>query len=213
MRLAVFIVLTLAPALIPASAQPDMAAGQRSYEVCAGCHGFVGEGNRLVGAPRLAGIDTWYLERQIRNFKAQRRGHAQGDANGQRMALMAQAIAGDRELGDVLAWIGTLPEPAASVPAAEAEATSTDASRGAGLYALCAACHGTEGHGNESLGAPALVSLDDWYLIEQLELFAEGLRGADPGDTYGAQMRALASSFDTDDERRALAAFIDTLAH
>lgn len=36
--------------------------------VCATCHGQAGEGNQALGAPRLAGQDASYLERQIRNF-------------------------------------------------------------------------------------------------------------------------------------------------
>lgn len=208
MRFWVLVIVTFTPA-IPASAQPDLEAGRRSYEVCAGCHGFLGEGNRLVGAPRLAGIEAWYLDRQIQNFKAERRGHVDGDADGRRMALMAQAVDSERELGDLLAWIGALPAPTGS-PAA-GPATADEAAAGAGLYALCSACHGADGQGNEGLGAPALVSLDAWYLADQLRRYAEGLRGTHPADTYGAQMRAFAASFDTDAERTALAGFVATL--
>lgn len=211
MRVRLFVLVMLSPAIVPAWAQSDLEAGRRSFEVCAGCHGFLGEGNRLVGAPRLAGIDTWYLERQVQNFKAERRGHAEGDANGRRMMLMAQAVESERELGDLLAWIAGLPEPVASAGTAEEETPTAANSQGQSAYALCSACHGADGLGNESLGAPALVSLDDWYFAEQLKLFAEGLRGADPADTYGAQMRALAMSFDTEDERRALVSFVDSL--
>jgi cytochrome c oxidase subunit 2 len=198
MRVTLFVLVIFAPAIVPAWAQPDLEAGRRSFEVCAGCHGFLG-------------IDTWYLERQVQNFKAARRGHAKGDANGRRMMLMAQAVESDRELGDLLAWIASLPEPVASADTAEREASTVDNSQGQSAYAVCSACHGADGLGNETLGAPALVSLDDWYLTEQLKLFAEGLRGADPADTYGAQMRALAMSFDTEEERRAIVSFVDSL--
>lgn len=208
MRILLCSILTLASAAMPAYAQPDADSGRRSYEVCAGCHGFLGEGNELVGAPRLAGIERWYLEDQIENFRAGRRGYSDDDASGKRMALMAQAVNGDRELGDLLTWIGTLPEPASG---SDDGADPDELSRGQGLYALCAACHGPEAQGNEELHAPALVTLDDWYLAEQLRLFAEGLRGAHPADTYGAQMRALSANFDSDDERQALASYIATL--
>lgn len=208
MRIAVFILLSIVPAIFPAFAQPDMDAGRRSYEVCAGCHGFVGEGSRIVGAPRLAGMQGWYLERQIQNFREGRRGHVEGDANGRRMALMAQAVGSERELGDLVAWIGSLP---ATDDAAEASATTVDTSRGQSLYAICSACHGADGRGNQGLGGPSLVTLDGWYFVEQLKLFVDGMRGTHPADTYGAQMRALATGFDTDDERQALADFVQTL--
>ena len=83
--------------------------------------------------------------------------------------------------------------------------------RGQNLYALCSACHGGDARGNEGLNAPGLVTLDDWYLMEQLRLYAEGLRGTHPADTYGAQMRALATSFDTEAERQDLASYIRSL--
>jgi cytochrome c oxidase subunit 2 len=210
MRLIVSTVLTLASVSTPASAQPEAEAGRRSYEVCAGCHGFIGEGSRLVGAPRLAGLAPWYLERQIQNFKAGRRGHVEGDENGRRMALLAQAVEDERELGDLVAWIGSLPLPAESAGGAAAE-TTAQASRGQSLYAVCAACHGADGEGNEALGAPGLVSMDRWYFAEQLRAYAEGLRGTHPGDSYGAQMRAVAASFDTEDERQDLASYVATL--
>jgi len=200
-----------------AFAQSDPVAGERSYQVCAGCHGFLGEGNQSIGAPRLAGVESWYLGRQIENFRGGRRGHVDGDVNGKRMALMAQAVDNERELGDLLSWIDSLPEPERSSGTAQATGVSGEAAavpeiaRGQRLYATCAACHGAEGQGNESLGAPALASLDSWYIAEQLRAYADGLRGTHPSDSYGAQMRALATSFDTEDERRDLARYVMTL--
>jgi len=208
MRLRILMILTYASAVSPAFGQADVEAGRRSYEVCAGCHGFLGEGNQLVGAPRLAGIEPWYLERQIENFRAGRRGYINGDTNGNRMALMAHAVDNDRELGDLLAWISTLPAPA---DAQREVAGPSDAARGQEPYAPCSACHGPGAQGNESLGAPALVTLDGWYIAEQLRLYAEGLRGTHQADTYGAQMRALSASFDSDDERQVLTSYIAAL--
>jgi cytochrome c oxidase subunit 2 len=76
---------------------------------------------------------------------------------------------------------------------------------------VCAACHGLAAEGNEATSAPALAGLDDWYVVEQLRLYAEGLRGAQAGDVYGQQMRALASTFPDDEARRDLAAYIASL--
>lgn len=208
MRLALSTLIVFALTVDLAFAQGDPVAGERSYEVCAGCHGFVGEGHRTVGAPRLAGIESWYLERQIASFRDGLRGHVDGDVAGNRMALMAQAVDSERELGDLLTWIDSLPAPERSSGTGQ---DATDVSRGQSLYALCSACHGSEGQGNESVGAPALVSLDAWYLIEQLRAYADGLRGTHPSDSFGAQMRALATSFDTEDERRDLAGYVMTL--
>jgi len=186
-------------------AQPSVEAGKAAYEVCAGCHGFLAEGNALVNAPRLAGIEPWYFARQMHNFSAGIRGTSAGDTHGQRMAVTAGAISNDRELEDVIAYVGTLPE------AKPPPTIDGDAQAGRAQFASCAACHGLEAAGNEALSSPGLTSLDDWYIVEQLRLFAEGLRGAHPEDTYGQQMRAIAATFSDDGTRRNLAAHIATL--
>ena len=41
----------------------------------------------------------------------------------------------------------------------------------------CASCHGTNAIGNVATGAPALGSLQDWYLQRQLQNFRDGVRG------------------------------------
>jgi len=88
-----------------AMAQPDVTAGERGYLVCAGCHGFEGQGNPSISAPRLAGIDDWYLRRQIENFRDGVRGSVDGDPNGERMAMIARAVGTERELTDLVGYI------------------------------------------------------------------------------------------------------------
>lgn len=60
-------------------------------------------------------------------------------------------------------------------------------------YAGCVACHGASGEGNPAFNAPALAGQDAGYLTRQLQHFKSGLRGADPKDTGGAQMRPMAA--------------------
>ena len=71
-----------------------------------------------------------------------------------------------------------------------------------GAYKPCAACHGVNGQGNEALGAPTLVNLDDWYARRQLENFRDGIRGTHPDDGFGQTMAmqtaALGESLDID---------------
>ncbi len=67
-----------------------------------------------------------------------------------------------------------------------------DAEKGKALFAICSACHGANGEGNLLLNAPANAGQDEWYVIRQLNNFRDGTRGADPKDTYGAQMRPMA---------------------
>lgn len=207
MRVLLAISIALMSPFAAVVAQPNLEAGQTAFEVCAGCHGFLAEGNALVNAPSLAGIEPWYLARQMRYFSTGIRGAAEADIHGQRMATMAGAVDNERELQDLIAYIGTLPaaRPSATV--------AGDAQAGQGQFAACAACHGLEGSGNETLSSPGLTRLDDWYVVEQLRLFAEGLRGAQPEDTYGQQMRAIATTFSDEQTRRDLAAHIQSIGN
>src|SRR5690606_3600127 len=47
----------------------DPAAGGQTYVMCVACHGARGEGNELVNAPPLAGLDDWYVALQLRKFR------------------------------------------------------------------------------------------------------------------------------------------------
>jgi cytochrome c oxidase subunit 2 len=61
-------------------------------------------------------------------------------------------------------------------------------------YQACVACHGDAGQGNAALGAPALAGQGAVYLQRQLQHFKTGVRGTDPRDTQGAQMKAMAAT-------------------
>ena len=86
-----------------------------------------------------------------------------------------------------------------------------DAENGRRHYSTCAACHGVQAEGNIALGSPALTGLNDWYLVTQLEHFKDGTRGSQPGDTYGAQMRASAGLLQDEQAIRDVVAYISTL--
>ncbi len=61
-------------------------------------------------------------------------------------------------------------------------------------FQTCIACHGDAGQGNPTVGAPALAGQGAAYLERQLKHFKAGVRGADPRDTQGAQMKAMAGT-------------------
>lgn len=85
-----------------------VARGKPLYKVCAACHGFDGAGNPDMGAPRLAGQYPSYIEQQLLNFRAGRRGVDSTDLNGLVMRPQAEALADDRAVSDVAAYIATL---------------------------------------------------------------------------------------------------------
>ena len=183
----------------------DAERGAQDYKLCAGCHGFEGQGNELVGAPSLAGRESWYLERQIRNFRDGLRGHDADDPSGQTMAAMTAGLHSDEAIRDIVAYVGTLPvrDAAASV--------AGNAERGRALYAPCAACHGAAAEGNVSLNAPALKAVEDWYQLAQLGKFRSGARGTASGDIFGQQMVPMANTLADDAAMQDVVAYIVSL--
>ena len=183
----------------------DAARGAVGYKLCAGCHGFNGEGNQQVHAPKLGGLDGWYLERQIKNFRNGARGGAGDDAHGQMMGQMAQGLKSDAAILEIVAYIATLPAGAA------AKTVDGDATAGKQHYMTCGGCHGAKGDGNSMLQAPSLAGLDDWYQVAQLKKFKSGQRGSGEGDTYGAQMAPIASMLADEQAMRDVTAYINSL--
>ena len=68
--------------------------------------GDVEGGSALAEA--LAGREEWYLRRQLQNFKSGARGSDSRDTYGLQMAPMAQLLADDQAIADVVAYIATL---------------------------------------------------------------------------------------------------------
>jgi cytochrome c553 len=75
-------------------------------------------------------------------------------------------------------------------------------------YAVCVACHGASGEGNVSLKAPALAAQDADYLARQLRHFKSGVRGGEPKDVFGAQMRGMAGTLATEQAITDVSAYI-----
>lgn len=183
----------------------DVGHGKDDYKLCASCHGFNGAGNQLVNAPALAGQESWYLQRQLHNFRDGIRGAASSDTHGQSMALMTRGLTSDDTIADIVAYIGTLPK------AKPASTVKGDKDNGKSQYATCAACHGMSAEGNATLNAPALAAIDDWYQLRQLQLFKDGSRGAHADDVYGQQMRPMAAVLVDDKAMRDVVAYISSL--
>jgi len=189
---------------MPVSAQnADHGAGE--YKLCASCHGFRGQGNHLVNAPAISSLEPWYLERQLINFRDGIRGHADDDQPGKTMAEMTRGLESDAEIADLVAYIETLPDAA---PDATLEGDETN---GRQAYTSCSACHGADASGNETLNAPGLTGLDDWYQLAQLKKFHGGQRGALSADVYGQQMAPMARLLPDEQAMKDVIAYIRTL--
>ena len=72
------------------------------------CHGDDGKGRWGTNAPRLAGMNDWYLERQLHSFKDRVRGAHAEDIYGDQMNLVLNVLRNDESFKDVVAYINTL---------------------------------------------------------------------------------------------------------
>jgi len=88
---------------------------------------------------------------------------------------------------------------------------AVDPAAGATQYAVCMACHGPAGEGNQALNAPRLAGQESGYVRRQLHNFRNGLRGAHEKDTFGAQMKAFAAMLPDDAAIRNIAAYVESL--
>lgn len=203
-----FLLLLLALAIVvPAHAAGDIEKGKQIFAVCAACHGQNAEGNATLNAPANAGQDSWYMTRQLKNFKAGIRGAHPDDTFGAQMRPMAMALATDEQIANVVAYINSLEPP---TPPRTVEG---DIALGKQAYETCIPCHGEHGEGAQSLDAPRLSRQHDWYIVRQLQNFIAGIRGSHPNDIYGAQMRIMSQMLESDERIRAVAAYIATLEY
>jgi cytochrome c oxidase subunit 2 len=180
-------------------------AAAPDFTQCVLCHGVEGNGNPGIRAPRIAGMEPWYIRAQLEAFAAGHRGTHATDTSGQEMRPVAGNFLAIAGLEKTLAFVATfkpLPPPVT---------IAGDRARGRLLYVACAACHGAKGQGNASLHAPALAARTDWYLVTQLRNYRAGARGSQSGDVDGAQMRAMAAALPDDRAIEDVVSYINTL--
>ena len=181
------------------------ATAGNDFDYCLLCHGANANGNYGIRAPKISGMEPWYLARQLENFAAGTRGVPPEDVAGHEMMPVGWRVKTEGTLEAAVKFIGTLESrrPAPTV--------TGDVALGKKLYASCVPCHGARGEGNPSLQAPALAARSDWYLVTQLANYRQGLRGTDARDTYGAQMRAIVGALPDDKAVVDVVAYINTM--
>lgn len=203
-RIARLLLMALAIAVPLAHADDKPVIPPDEFVYCTVCHGVQVKGNPVIEAPRLSGMDAWYVERQLLAFKKGWRGTHEDDLIGMEMQPMA-AILSDEEITQAARYVSAV---ASEPPPVTIDG---DVQRGQTLYATCQACHANDGGGVEALGAPALTGLNDWYLLRQTRNFKDGTRGSHEDDIRGAQMRAAAQVLADDKAIRDVVAYINSL--
>ncbi len=147
----------VAPLYTAFSAQPvealaknpqALAVGERLFmNHCSQCHGSDGAGSK--GFPNLTNANAaWLGARTAEHI-------VQTVTNGRTglMPPMAAAVGGEAEMSEVAHYVLSL----SGSPHNDIKAFS-----GKKLFSACAACHGVDGKGNKTLGAPNLA--DDYWL-------------------------------------------------
>lgn len=179
--------------------------GMELYGYCEQCHGTRGEGKFEFRAPAIAGLPKWYVQAQLEKFRVGARGDHPEDLDGLRMRPMSRTLATPLEVELVSEYVASLPSVA---PVAQLE--PGDAERGRELFTPCVQCHKEDAGGDQTQNAPPLTGHADWYIVAQLEKFKAGIRGTDPLDATGSQMRAMAVGLADEQAMRDVAAYIAT---
>ena len=162
---------------------------------CQSCHGDNFLGREALHAPALAGQLSGYLVKQLSNYRDGVRGRHEQDRYGAQMGLIVANLT-DAQIETLAAEISALPGP-------EATASINDP-----IYAPCIACHGARGEGVAAMAGPAIYGLGNPYFAEQMQHFANGVRGSHPEDHSG---RVMAVSLPANIDAAMIQRFADLL--
>jgi cytochrome c553 len=103
---------TLPQVVLPPLVEGEIKRGERTYQsICGACHGPGARGNEKMNAPRLNGLDDWYLKNQITKFKKAIRGAHPADTFGGQMVPMAALLTDEQTVNDVIAYIRSTTQP------------------------------------------------------------------------------------------------------
>ena len=174
-----------------------------NYNLCQSCHGENLSGNLITGSPSIAGMEEWYLYRQMKNFQCGIRGVHSDDNFGQSMRLSIMSL-DDSEIKTLSSFISSLDN------AKLYNQIEGDLVTGEFVFQHCISCHGEYGEGDQTISAPKLTGQNDWYIYRQLINFQKGVRGQHPEDLYGKQMMEMAEMFN-EEMFRDVTVYISTL--
>ncbi|MBK1618816.1 hypothetical protein CKO42_10300 [Lamprobacter modestohalophilus] len=162
--------------------------GDAIYRYCQSCHGEQGAGGEAGKYPRIAGLPADYIDKQLHDFKAQRR------VNKPMIPIFKHHRFDETVIDLVAEYIATMRPPELALwPYQPSEAALADygskqalASAGAERYqADCASCHGDDGDGSLGNGPP-LIDQYPAYLSKQISDFAAGRREHAAAEQCGA---------------------------
>jgi cytochrome c553 len=194
-RLSVIRFIVLLPLVTWVSAaEIDLQNGEEINELCAGCHGEYGEGDKHGEYPRLAGQPAGFTARQLHLFRDRSRPNIamveyiderqMPDQDILDISYFLQGIklknrlsVVDENAHDFNAYARLLEaKKIVQIPRAEG-----DVEKGGELYRKeCRSCHGSLGEGDLDEAVPMLAGQYTNYLWRQVEKYLQGVRIHDP---------------------------------
>jgi cytochrome c553 len=169
----------------------EIVASGRDYGVvaCARCHAFDGTADGSGAFPKLSGMSSYYLAKQLRDF-----------ASGSRSDAIMSAIARmmkDQDIADVSEYYSSVHGTPTPAPAASPDvlalgtrlATVGDQER---EIQACEACHGPQGRG-ESPAIPPLAGQYAPYMAFEMRMWRMGYRKNDANQQMANISRRLSA--------------------
>jgi cytochrome c553 len=175
----VLLALFAAGAAHAAAGDGDAVAGKDKSVLCQGCHGEDGISVNPM-CPNLAGQFPRYIEKQIRDFQAERRVDPI-------MTGMAQSIEEKQDAKDIAAYFASRKRMAGQPSGnKKGETLYREGNPDTGLYA-CANCHGSNGKGKSENNNvfPVIGGQTKDYIVKQLKDLRSGERHNDPAGMMG----------------------------
>lgn len=164
--------------------------GEEINEVCAGCHGAYGEGGKQGEYPRLAGMPSEFIAKQLHLFRDRDR------PNLAMVEYVDHRQMPDKDIQDISRYLSEiqlqtrLPPVDETAPGFDAYARLLESKRlmqipraegdieaGRRLYRKeCASCHGDEGWGDAKKAVPMLAGQYTNYLWRQVKKYRNKIR-------------------------------------
>ncbi len=164
----------------------DAERGEAASATCVACHQANGGGMNISGGeswPRLAGLNSNYIAKQLHDFKA-------GDRQNATMVTFANML-DDQQIADVAAYYSQLPatpgqggDNADEALLARGEQLAERGDWNAYIVS-CKSCHGPGGQGvGETF--PGIAGQHAGYISAQLNAWKSDTRSNDPQNLMGA---------------------------
>jgi len=147
--------------------KPNLAQGEKTYQLCATCHGKNGWGKQDGSFPVIASQHKSVIIKQLADIRARNRENPT-------MFPFAgnDVLGGPQGIEDVAGYIAQLPpnpDPG--------KGDGKQVALGKKIYAeKCAACHGQQGEGNADAFFPRIQGQHYAYLLRQLQWMRDGRR-------------------------------------